>query len=261
MIRKASFKSFYQEYPQGSILGSILFNLFINDLFFFIKEAELSNFADDNTIYVGSKDLTELLEILQKECETTINWFKTNNMIVNPDKFQSMIISPKKDPSKSVLNINGVELTMESSVKLLGIEIDNKLNFEKHISNTSQKASNQLNAICRLQTFMGHKEKEAMINTFVDSNFSYGCLVWHFSSKKSQNKIEKTHERSLKFLSNDYVSSFAELLEKSTSVSMETKRLRRIVYEIFKTLNNLNPVFMKDIFHYSPNLTHKKHSL
>ena len=120
--------------PQGLLLD--LFSLiFLNDLFFFIKEAELANFADDNTIYVGSKDLTELLEILQKECETAKNWFKTNNVIVNPDKFQSMIISSKKDLSKSVLNINGIELTMESSVKLLGIEIDNKLNFEKHISN------------------------------------------------------------------------------------------------------------------------------
>ena len=65
----------------------ILFNLFINDLFFFIKEAEITSFADDNTIYVGSKDLAELLEILHKECEIVINWFETNNMIVNPDRF------------------------------------------------------------------------------------------------------------------------------------------------------------------------------
>ena len=120
-------------------------------------------------------------------------------MIVNPDKFQSMIISSKKDLSKSVLNINGVELTMEPSVKLLGIEIDNKLNFEKHISNICRKASNQLN-ICRLETFMGHKEKEAIINTFVHSDFNYGCLIWHLISKKSQNKVEKIHEKSLKFL-------------------------------------------------------------
>ena len=54
-------------------------------------------------------------------------------------KFQSMIISSKKDLSKSVLNINGVELTMESSVKLLGIELDNKLNLEKNISNIYKK--------------------------------------------------------------------------------------------------------------------------
>ena len=81
--------------------------------------------------------MTELSEILRKECETAINWFKTNKMIVNPDKFQSMVISSKKDLSRSVLNINGVELTMKSSVKLLGIEIDNKLNFEKHMQTSN----------------------------------------------------------------------------------------------------------------------------
>ena len=73
--------------------------------------------------------------------------------------------------------------------------------------------------------------------------------------------MKKIHEKSQKFLSNNYLSSYAELLEKSSLVSMETKRLRMMVYEIFKTLNNLNPVFMKDIFHYSPNVTHKKHDL
>ena len=172
-----------------------------------------------------------------------------------------MIISSKKDLSKSILSINGVGLTMESSVKLLGIEIDNKLKFEKHIFNICRKASNQLNAICRLETFMGLKEKESLINTVVHSNFNYGCLIWHFSSKKSQNKVEKINEMSLKFLLNYYLISYAELLEKSTLVSMETKRLRMMVYEIFKTLNNLNPVFMKDIFHYSPNVTHEKHNL
>ena len=61
--------------------------------------------------------------MLQKECETSINWFKTNNMTVNPNKFQSMIISSKKYLSKSVLDVNGVALTMESSVKSLGTEI------------------------------------------------------------------------------------------------------------------------------------------
>ena len=70
-------ESFFQILLSGvhqvSVLGSIFFNLFTNNLFFFIKEAELSNFADDNTMNVGSKDLTDLLEVLQKECETAIN--------------------------------------------------------------------------------------------------------------------------------------------------------------------------------------------
>ena len=56
-----------------------------------------------------------------------------------------------------------------------------------------------------MQYPMSHKEKEAIINTFVHSNFSYGCLIWHFSSKDFQNKVEKINEGSL---SNDYLSSF-----------------------------------------------------
>ena len=109
-----------------------------------------------------------------------------------------MVISSKKDLSKSILNVNGEELTMEPSVKFLGIEIENKLNFEKCISNICKKTSNQLNPICRLQTLWDIK-KEAVLNVFVHSNFNYGCLIWHFSCKKSKNKVEKIHEKSESF--------------------------------------------------------------
>ena len=95
-----------------------------------------------------------------------------------------MIISSKRELSKSELNMNGVELTMESSF----IEIENKLNFEKHISNICKKASNRLNAICRLQTFMGHKEKRAMISTFAHSNFNYDRLIWYLVLKSPKIK-------------------------------------------------------------------------
>ena len=81
-------------------------------------------------------------------------------MIVNPHKFQSMIISFKKDVSKSVLNINGVEVTRESSVKLFGIETDNKLNFEKHIFNICKKARNQLNATADCKRLWVIKKKK-----------------------------------------------------------------------------------------------------
>ena len=116
-------------------------------------------------------------------------------------------------------------LLLESYDKLLDVEIDNKLNFEKRISNICKKTSNQPKAICRLQTFVGHKEEKAIMNTFALLSFNYGCLIWHFISKKSQNKDERIYERNLNFLSNDYLSSYAKLLEKSTSVSMETKTL------------------------------------
>ena len=89
------------------------------------------------------------------------------------------------------LNINDLTINSENSVKLLGIEIDNRLSFEKHISTLCNKASNQLNTIGRIQKFMGFKEKEVLLNSFVYSNFNYWPLVWHFCSSKSLYKIEK----------------------------------------------------------------------
>ena len=88
-------------------------------------------------------------------------------MIVNPDKFQAMILSFDKKEKKYDLNINNSIISSEKSVTLLGIETDNKLNFDKQVSNICRKANNQLNAIVRIQNYLGKKEKEAVINAFV----------------------------------------------------------------------------------------------
>ena len=235
------------------IVGPILSNIFINDLLFFVNEAKLLNFADDNTIYAAKRDLNELLRLLEKESEVAIKWFSNNNMAVNPKRFQASIINRQnRSNHKCCLNINNAEIKSKESVALLGIEIDNKLNFEKHVSTICKKANNQLNAIRRIGADLGQKEKEILINSFVYSNFT---------TRKGINNIEKVQERSLKFILNDYDKTYFQLLDISKKPSMEVKRLRILITEIFKTLNDSNPVFMKDIFHYCQNKSHKKHNL
>ena len=93
------------------------------------------------------------------------------------------------------------------------------------------------------------------------SNFSYGPLIWHFTTRKRIKKIEKVQERSLKFILNDYDKTYFQLLDISKKPSMEVKRLRILIKEIFETLNDSNSVFMKDIFHYCQNKSRKKHNL
>ena len=149
--------------PQGSILGQILFNVFINDLLW-ILNSELLNFADDNTISAAENTIEELISTLEKESQAAIDWFVSNEMIVNPDKFQAIVVKRNNKMKDSYsLNINQEVINSENCVKLLGVEIDNKLSFEKHISTLVKKASNQLNAISRIQTFMGFKEKRNFV--------------------------------------------------------------------------------------------------
>ena len=76
--------------PQGSILGPLLFNVFINDIFMFIKKSEICNFADDNTIYDCGEDLSNILENLKRDMKILLKWFRINSLQVNPGKFQFM---------------------------------------------------------------------------------------------------------------------------------------------------------------------------
>ena len=105
--------------------------------------------------------------------------------------------------------------------------------------------------------YMGFKKKEELINSFVLSNFNYCPFVSHFCSSKSSRKNDKIQERALRILYNDSTSDYNQLLNKSSKASMEVKRLRKLALEIFKTLNNLNPEYMKEIFYKTTNLTHR----
>ena len=131
--------------PQGSIMEPILFNCFFNDFYYFIKNANVHNFADDNTLTTFAQNVGTLISILESESNIATDWFETNKMIVNPGKFQSIIIDKKKQyHTKETFEIE--DKVIEASVKLLGVQIDDKLNFILHITNICRSAANQLNS-------------------------------------------------------------------------------------------------------------------
>ena len=90
--------------PQGSILGPILFNVFINDLLLFIKETDICNFADDTTLYACGKELDTISFKLEIKTKTVIQWLKDNEMVANPSKFQLMFLSKYKNISKNTFS-------------------------------------------------------------------------------------------------------------------------------------------------------------
>ena len=160
---------------------------------------------------------------------------------------------------RTQFKLNKIETT--NSVDLLGIHIDNKLTFDDHIFTLCNKASMQLNAIGRLKHYLGKKELEVIVNSFIYSNFNYCPLVWHFSSCKALRKIENIHKRCLRMIHNDYDSDYETLLKISGTSTMQIKRIKQLAIEIFKTVNNLNPDFMKNIFTSKQNARVRPHDL
>ena len=234
--------------PQGSILGPILFNIFINDLVYFIK-SDLGNYADDNTISDGAYNIPDLIQILEDESNNAIEWFKCNQMIVNPDKFQAIILSRNSSQQGTyTLKFDKHEIQTSSEVTLLGIEIDNKLNFKKHIHVLVMRAGGQLNFLIRNKKFLNYDSKKVVIESFILANFNYCPLVWHFCSSESMKKMERIQERALRLLLDDYTSDYDQLLIKVTKPTLEIRRLKLLATEIFKTIKNLNAPFMKEVF-------------
>ena len=110
----------------------------------------------------------------------------SRNMIVNPDRFQVIIIDKKKgDHTNENAVIDNKQIKTVPSVELLGIQLDDKLDFSPDIINICKSAANQLNALIRLQNFLGFKENEILINSYFMANFDYCPLVWMFMFRNS----------------------------------------------------------------------------
>ena len=109
---------------KGSILGPLLFNIFLNGIFFFLKDANLGNYADDSTLYAYNKNLETVTCNLRQEYSILANWFYDNYMVLNPAKYHSMLFGVKENEQFDLI-CNGITLKHSSHEKNLGVTIDN----------------------------------------------------------------------------------------------------------------------------------------
>ena len=117
-------------------------------MFLWLTKSDLYNFADDSNIAVTCKNLKNLFRTYEKESESAVDWFRNNNMIANPDKFQAIIMNKRRENQIThKLKKYNNEIETTKSVKLLGIKIDNQLSFNHYILKLCSKAAIQLNTI------------------------------------------------------------------------------------------------------------------
>ena len=134
------------------------------------------------------------------------------------------------------------------SVNLLGVDIDNKLNFTNHISKICTKAGQQLSALARLSKILDLDTKMLVFNSFILSNFNYCPLVWHHCSITDNRKIEKIQERGLRFVYNDCKSSYSELLSRSNKKMLYISRLQKLAIFVFKCKNEIGPPSVHNLY-------------
>ena len=132
-----------------------------------LKKTDLHNFADDNTSTAVCDQLADLIKILEVDGEFSVGWFRKNEMIVKSDKFQAIVVNSKEVQTTRKLIPDNKEIKTTNSIKLLGINIDDQLKFNEHMLILCSKAAMQLNALSRLEKYVGDLEKEEILNSFI----------------------------------------------------------------------------------------------
>ena len=158
------------------------------------------------------------------------HWFQYNHLKANPGKCHLLLSS--KTPTD--VSIGDASIKTSTKETLLGILIDSELSFDQHVSSICCKASEKLHALGRIANFIFSEKRRKLLKAFIESQFNYCPLIWMFHSRTMNGKIDRIHERALRLVYSDYVSSFDKLLKKARSFSIHHKNIQSLAIEIYK---------------------------
>ena len=210
-----------------------------------MNKCDITNYADDTTPYAVGTTMDTLLNSLEKDTKILIKWFRDNYFQLNADKCHLLISNHSKD---ILINVEDEIIECSSSVKLLGFTIDNKLNFDEHVSKLCKKASQKIHALARISNFMSQDKLRIIISAFIESQFGYCPLAWMFHSRTLNNRINRLHEGALRLVYKDHHLTFRELLRKDNSFCIHHRNLQKLPTEMYKVKNNLSPTLIKQVF-------------
>ena len=195
--------------PQGSILGPLLFLLYINDLPSHQSDkTKIALYADDAKIFHPINSLEDTLN-LQQNLDRIISWSNTWQMKFNVNKCKIITLSRKRHKINFFYNMNGTPLIRVSSITDLGITIQENLNWDTHINSAVKKANGVLWMIKRTLGYSATaRAKQYFYTSMVQPIVEYGSNIWSPVSKKNLMHIEAIQRRATKYITNDNVSNY-----------------------------------------------------
>ena len=189
-------------------LGPLLFNIFVYHLLLFTNDIDTASYADDNAPHVTSSKINLVIEKLEQCSDSLITRFQNNPMIACVDKCRSLVstkvcrINNVPNNNKFKMKIDEINTESSPKEKLLGVILDGQLSFKSHMSNLCKKASQKLNALARISSFMDLTKGRLVMKAYTSSQFGYCPLVW-MHSRSVNSKIKRVHERALRIVYKD----------------------------------------------------------
>ena len=236
--------------PQGSILGPLLFILYVNDITNTTNVLDFTLFADDTTLLYSHKDIASQINMINEELDKVSDWFKANKLSVNASKTNYMILGTPhmtsvKIEKKLNIRLNDKSLERVEYTKFLGVLIDENLTWKKHIDCISKTLSRNIGIMNKLKHFIPERILYSLYCTFVLPYLNYGILIWGNTCKTYLDKLIKLQKWAVRVISNSHYRSHANpLFQKYNILNVEDMHSLELGVFMYKySINDLPYTF------------------